>query len=59
MVKGRQTECLSLGVCPQICFKPKRVNSRNKGFDEVEGGARYRGVLGHMTSGGWGKREIM
>ena len=49
MVKCRQTECLSLGVCPQICFKSKRVNSRNEGFDEEEGEARYRGE---------GKKEI-
>ena len=58
VVKGRQTECLSLGVRPQICFKSKRVNSRNEGFDEVEGGARYRGVLGHMTSGGRGRGSV-
>ena len=56
VVKGRQTECLSLCVCPQISFKPKRVNSWNESLDEVEWGARYGGVLGHMTSGRGGGR---
>ena len=49
MVKvDRQNACFCV---LQICFKPKRVNSWNECFDEVEGGARYRGILGHMTSG--------
>ena len=55
VVKGKQTECLSLCVSPQISFKPKRVNSWNESLDEVEWGARYGGVLSHMTSGGEGE----
>ena len=45
----RWTDRMLVSVCTQICFKPKQVNSWNECFDEVEGGARHRGVLGHMT----------
>ena len=45
-------------VCTQICFKPKQVNSWNECFDEVEGGAKHRDVLGHMTILWWMESSV-
>ena len=52
VVEYRQAECLSLCVCPQVSLEPKRVNSWNECFDDVQWRARDRSILGHMTSGG-------
>lgn len=35
MMEHGQTECLTLGVCAQICLEAKRINGGYKGFDSV------------------------
>ena len=52
MVKYREAKSLSLGVCPQICLKAKRVDGRQESFDGVQRRAWHGSVLCHMTSGG-------
>lgn len=50
VMKHRQTESLSLCVCPQICLESERVNCGNECLDCVQWGTWHWCILGNMTS---------
>lgn len=50
VMKHWHTKCLALGMCPQIGFKPKGINSWNESLDCVQRRSRYGSVLRHMAS---------
>ena len=50
MMKYWETKRLALRVGPQISFKSKRVDSRNKSFHCVQRRAGNRCILGNMAS---------
>ena len=45
MVENGHTECLTLGVSPEIGLETEGVDSRNERLDGVQGRSGYRGIL--------------
>jgi hypothetical protein len=45
VVENGHTECLTLGVSPEIGLETEGVDSRNERLDGVQGRSGYRGIL--------------